>query len=174
MSYFLFKSQCSIVSRSTSLGLGPRCIVRILFDISLTLAMAAYYRCSTCFNSWESYRVDGWVTCRECETEVWPYNRSNPEESDDSSDVSEPSQYECHRCGNTWESRYADGWVTCRGCDKEVWPHNKSSPVVSEDSDDEAACYRCPRCYNKWKSYRVDGWVTCRDCRHDVMPYKRP
>ena len=139
--------------------------------------MAAYYRCSTCFNSWESYRVDGWVTCRECETEVWPYNRSNPEESDDSSDVSElssPSQYECHRCGNTWESRYADGWVTCRGCDKEVWPHNKSSPEVSEDSDDEAACYRCPRCYNKWKSYRVDGWVTCRDCKHDVMPYNRP
>ena len=140
------------------------------------IAMAASYSCSTCYNSWESYRVDGWVTCRQCGTDVWPYNRSDPEESDDSSDyswLSSPSEYECYRCGNTWESRSDDGWATCHRCNKEVWPHNKSSPELSEDSDDEAACYRCSTCYNKWKSYHVDGLVICRDCGSNVWPYSK-
>ena len=139
--------------------------------------MASLYRCDTCENYWESYRADGWVTCRDCGTDVWPYNRSDPEESDDSDNVSAlscPSMYDCYRCGNTWQSSYSEGWLTCRRCDAEVWPYNKSSPEVSDDSDDEAAHYRCSHCYNTWKSYRVDGWVTCRECGNDVLPYKRP
>lgn len=143
--------------------------------------MVAFYNCSTCGNSWKSYRVDGRVKCRKCSTEVWP------EESDDSdsdpdksrSDVSGssspgPSEYECNGCGNKWTSERFEGWLTCRRCNAEVWPHNKSSPVYSECSDDEAAaCYKCSHCNNKWRSYRVNLSIQCRDCGRVVWPYKR-